>query len=166
MRPIFASAKRVLTNMGLFTLTGIPKGNGAGVYTAAVAGTDYQPPPSVTYLADANLTPTIPAGGAEIIYKAGVTPPAGTTYTGITAHRTVASPAAGATAVDGQKFTYYVYDNASQYNLTFDAGYTPVGVSMVSNIILTNGVSAKAVVISGRYSLQAAKWQVLGINYE
>jgi hypothetical protein len=45
MRPIFASAKRVLSNMGLFTLTGIPKGNGAGTFTAAAAGVDYQPPP-------------------------------------------------------------------------------------------------------------------------
>lgn len=129
-----------------------------------INGADYQPPPGFTYVLDADMTPVIPAGGADCRWYLGVDTN-GTTYTGITAARAINAPITG-TPVDGQKFDIFIYDNGTVHNITFNAAFTPVGVSMPSNIIISNGTVNKAVWVSGRYNKAAGKWQIAGISYE
>ncbi len=149
---------------GLSALTGLAKGNGAGVFTPAVAGTDYHPPATTQYVLDGTLTPVIPVGGAEIRCMMGST--AGASTPGITAARAVNAPITG-TPVHGQKFTVWIYDDGvAARDVTFNAVFTPVGVAMAGNIVASNGTINKAVVVTGSYNLPAGKWQVTGISYE
>jgi hypothetical protein len=121
-------------------------------------------PANLQYVLDGDLTPTIPAAGGEIRCKLGVDTD-GTTYSGITAARAVNAPT-GATPVDGQLFSVEIYDDGTARNVTFNAAFTPDGVAMASNIVVSNGTLHKNCVVSGRYNKAAAKWQVRGINYE
>ena len=147
-----------------FLLGTIPAGSVTnGVYTTG-AGTVFQPAPYLQYVLDADLTPVIPAAGAECRWNLGVDTD-GTTHTGITAARTINAPITG-TPVDGQTWYIRIYDNGTVHNVTFNAAFTLVGVTMASNIIASNGTINKAVVVAGRYNKAAGKWQVLGISYE
>ena len=137
----------------------------SGTPSIAVAGTDYQQVPTITYTLDGDITPVIPSAGGTMIFKLGVDTN-GTTYTGITAARAVNAPITG-TPVDGQLFIGVIYDDGvAARAVTFNAAFTPVGVVMASNVITSNGTVNKAVVITGRYNKAANKWQITGISYE
>ena len=141
----------------------LPDANSTLVATTG-AGTVFQPASSLQYVLDADLTPTIPAAGAEMRLWSGVDTD-GTTYSGVTADRAINAPA-GATPVDGMVWHWWGYDNGSLHNFTFNAAFVAAGVSMPSNIIASNGALHKYVHDSGRYSKAQAKWMVEGITYE